>query len=135
MRRGALIALAAVLTVAAIIGVLAFFNARDDSTLGEEDTRNAPGEAAPDATGRTLEQGNVVFLYAEAADRDPLRTLAAEIAGPADPALVHAGQAILVRKGEQLGAEAYKRRLTATSPEDPALREFADHWLGRGSMP
>jgi hypothetical protein len=136
VRRGIVIAAVAVLTVAAVLGVLAFFNSRDDSTIGED--RAEPGVPAPDATGRTLEQGNVVFVYGEPAHREPLRTLAADISGPPDEALIHAGQSILVqRKPGAAGvvAEAYRRRLEVASPRDPALREFAEHWLGRGAMP
>ena len=135
MRRGVIIGAASLLTVVAVIGLLAWFNARDDSTLDKDDPANAPGQAAPDATGRTLEQGNVVFLFRNPADRQPLRQLALDLAGGSDPALVHAGQAILVREGDALGAEAYKRRITVSSPDDPALSEFAEYWLGRHSVP
>ena len=132
MRRGLLIALAALLVVAGILGILAFFTARDDSTIGEDAA--APGQEAPDATARVLEQGNVIFLYAEPADREPLEELAAEIAGPSDEALRHAGQAIIVEKGDGLGALAYERRVEVSSPDDPELQRFAEYWLGRGAM-
>ena len=136
MRRGAIIAAVAVLTVAAVLGVLAFFNSRDDATIGED--RATPGTVAPDATGRTLEQGNVVFVYGDPAHREPLRALAADISGPPDEALIHAGQSVLVQRKPGAGnvvAEAYRRRLEVASPRDPALRAFAEHWLGRGAMP
>ncbi len=80
MRRGVLIAVAAVLTVAAILGVLAFFSARDDSTIGG-DEGNAPGEPAPDVTSPQLERGNVVLFFSTPADRDVPRALAEEF-GP-----------------------------------------------------
>ena len=136
MRRGLVIGAAALLTVAAVLGLLAFLNARDDATIGED--RPAPGQPAADATDRNLEQGNVFFIYGDAADREPLRALAQEIAGPQDEALIHAGQAILVQRrpgATGVVAEAYKRRLTVASADDPALREFAEYWLGRGGMP
>jgi hypothetical protein len=134
VRRGALIAVATVVTVVAILGLLAFFNSRDDATIGED--RNAPGQVAPDATSPELEQGNVVIRYRDAADRPKLRELAASLGG-GDPALREAGQAVVVRAGNVDGivAEAYKRRLTVSSPDDPALSAFAEYWLGRGAMP
>ena len=136
MRRGLIIGAAALLTIAAVLGVLAFFNARDDSTIG--DTTAAPGTAAPGLTERTLEQGNVVLSYGRPAHREALEALAREVAGPMpqDPALVHAGNAVLVERGDapEVVAAAYKRELRVASPADPALREFVEYWLGRGAV-
>ena len=134
MRRGVLIAVAAVLTVAAILGVLTFFSARDDSTIGG-DEGNAPGEPAPDVTSPQLERGNVVLFFSTPADRDVLRALAEEF-GP--ESLADQGQAVLVRRdpGRQgIEAVAYKRRLQVAAPDDPELRRFIEYWLGRGRMP
>ena len=135
MRRGVVVAAAAVLTVAAVLGVLAFFNSRDDATIGED--QNAPGRTdARFATDR-LRRGNVVLYYSRAADRAPLEALARDVAGPSDPALVEAGQAVIVERGDDPGvvAAAYRRALTVDSPDDPALREFVQYWLGRGALP
>ena len=134
MRRGLLIGAAALLTVAAILGVLAFFNARDDSTIGEN--QEAPGQASDALTGDTLARGNVVLRYGDPGQRAALEALARDIAGADDPALVEAGQAIVVERGTggRIVASAYKRTLTVDSPEDPKLREFVQYWLGRGSM-
>ena len=134
MSRGLRILAAGVLAAVAVGGVLLFFQARDESTIGE-DGGAAPGVEAPEAASRTLEQGNVVFQYADKADREPLERLATEIAGPPDEALRHAGQAIIVESGDGLGALAFRRRLEVSSPDDPALREFAEYWLGRSSLP
>ncbi len=131
MRRGLLIAVAALLALAAVVAVLAFFSARDDSTIGEE--RSAPGQAAPDATAPELERGNVVVRFSDPAHADALRALAREF-GP--ESLAEAGQAVLVRRDPGAGgvvAEAYRRRLRAAGPDDPALRRFVEHWLGRGA--
>ena len=141
MRRGILVATAAVLTVAAVLGVLAFFNSRDDATIGE-DGSSAPGQpapeaTAPEATGDELRRGNVILLYGDRGDRAALRALADDLAGPEEPALVDAGQAVIVRRRagtRGVAAEAYKRRLEAPSAEDPQLRAFVEHWLGRGSV-
>jgi hypothetical protein len=124
-----------VLAIAGVIGVIAFFNARDDATVGEQS--GGPGQAAPDATARNLEQGNVILVYGSPADRAPLKALAEEIAGPPDPDLVHAGQAILVQRRpgtDGVVAEAYKRRLKVTDARDPQLRAFAERWLGDSSV-
>jgi hypothetical protein len=135
VRRGGLIAAVAVLAVAAVLGVLLFFNARDDSTIGED--RVAPGKVDEALTAEELKRGNVVLLYSRPAHRAPLEALAEEIAGPPDPALEEAGQAIVIRRrprGERVIANAYQRSLAVDSPDDPALREFTEYWLGRGAM-
>jgi hypothetical protein len=129
-----LIGAATLVTVIGVIGALAWLNARDDSDL-DHSGASAPGRPAPELTDRTLEQGNVIFRFADPADRAALRSLAQELAGGSDQALVNAGQAILVQKGDALGAEAYKRRLTVSSPDDPALTQFVEYWLGRNSLP
>jgi hypothetical protein len=121
-----LIGAATLVTVIGVIGALAWLNARDDSDL-DHSGASAPGRPAPELTDRTLEQGNVIFRFADPADRAALRSLA--------QALVNAGQAILVQRGDALGAEAYKRRLTVSSPDDPALTQFVEYWLGRNSLP
>ncbi|MBA3327851.1 MAG: hypothetical protein H0T43_06075, partial [Solirubrobacterales bacterium] len=50
-------------------------------------------------------------------------------------ALEAAGQAVLVRRGEDLGvavrALTATRSLDAPGPRDPALRTFVEFWLGR----
>lgn len=135
MRRGVLIATAVLLTVAAVLGVLAFFNARDDSTIGED--TEAPGQVSDALTGDTLKRGNVVLRYGDPAQREALEALARDVAGGDDPALVEAGQGVVVERGTggQVVASAYKRTLTVSSPEDPKLREFVQYWLGRSSVP
>ena len=135
MRRGLVIAAGTVITIAAVLGLLAFFNARDDSTIGEETP--APGKADPTLTADELRRGNVVLLYARPTDRAALKQLADEIAGPADPTLTQAGQSIIVKRrprGSSVIANAYQRSLVVESAEDPALREFAQYWLGRSAM-
>ncbi|HEV3002556.1 MAG TPA: DUF3105 domain-containing protein [Solirubrobacteraceae bacterium] len=135
MRRAGLVAAAAVLTVAAVLGVLAFFNARDDATFGDDGAPAAPGRPAPQATAPELRRGNVVLRYGDPAHAATLRRMAAEF-GP--ESLAGAGQAVLVRRDpgtRGVVAEAWRRRLQASSPDDPALREFAEYWLGRGAMP
>ena len=133
MRRGVLVAAAALLTVAAIFGVLMFFSARDDSTIGDDDA-NAPGRADAALTDDTLARGNVVVRFSAPADRDVLRALADEF-GP--ETLADQGQAVLVRRdpgAQGVVAQAYQRRLEVDAADDPALRAFIEYWLGRGRM-
>ena len=133
MRRGVIIAAVALLTVAAVFGVLMFFSARDDSTIGDDDA-NVPGQAAPEATDAELERGNVVLRFSAPADREVLRALAEEF-GP--ESLADQGQAVLVRRDpgtRGIEALAYKRRLQTPAADDPRLRTFIEYWLGRGRM-
>ena len=132
MRRAGLVALTAIIVVAGLFAFAAFFGARDDAGLSDT---SGPGEAAPDQTSRTLRQGNVILTFSDPADRAPLRELAAEVGGPPDPALVHAGQSVLVQRDPAatgIEALAFRRRLRATGPDDPQLRAFIEYFLGRG---
>jgi hypothetical protein len=123
-----------VLSIAAFVGVLVFFNSRDDATIGEDQV--APGKADPNLTDARLRRGNVILRYSRAADRAALEEIAEQIAGEPDPSLIEAGQAIIVerRSGGRILANAFKRSLAVDSAGDPALREFAEYWLGRTAM-
>lgn len=79
-----------------------------------------------------LELGNVVLAYD--APRPPARLRAVQdaVAGPFDPQLAAAGQAIVLARVPGTGsgvALAWRHRLPAGSPD---LEAFAEHWLGRG---
>ena len=132
MRRGGLIALGVVVTLAAIFGLVAFLNSKEDSTIGAE--RDAPGVEAPSRTSDVLRKGNVVIVHGSG-DSAPLEKLQADLGGD-DPALVEAGQAVILEDGGSGGvlATAYQRELRVNSPTDPQLREFAEYWLGRGEQ-
>jgi hypothetical protein len=127
-------------TVAAVVAALWFFTERDDATTSAPGIAAAPGQPlAADEAARfadDLRRGNVVIL----ADAGSLRTahmVAEDIAGPAEPSVREAGQAILVRRAPAVGAgvTAYAegRKLTVARPTDPALRAFAEYWLGRAA--
>jgi hypothetical protein len=126
------IALAAILAVAGLVVVISFLQSRDDAGLSTA----APGQEAPEETSATLRRGNVVLRYADPSDRAPLRALAEELGGPADPEVADAGQAVLVERGDTgdapVQALAYRRRMAASGPDDEQLRAFIDYWLGRG---
>jgi hypothetical protein len=85
-----------------------------------------------------LEQGNVVLMYGDSAQAHALRSLADAVAGPFDPAVASAGQAVILdhRPGAPRGAVtalAWRHELVAASPSDARLRTFAQYWLGRGA--
>jgi hypothetical protein len=121
-----------VLTVVAVAAAIAFFSARDDATVSR-----AQGPGAPRAAGAApaVRPGNVLLQYADPALAAGLRALAEDVAGPPSPALVAAGQAVVVRR--QGGLRPPVRALSATrgvdaaGPRDPTLREFVEFWVGR----
>jgi hypothetical protein len=82
-----------------------------------------------------LQQGNVVFAYGD--DKPPAELVAIQrdVAGPFDPELAAAGQAIILdhRPGvDGVVALAWLRKLATSGPQDPQLRAFAEAWLGQG---
>jgi len=84
---------------------------------------------------QALELGNVVLAYPQATAPPALRTLANELAGPFDPALIASGQAVVLarRPGLRGVVALYSRHLlSAASPSDPALGMFARYWLDHG---
>ena len=83
---------------------------------------------------QALETGNVVLVYGSTQPPPALRALADDLAGPFDPELAKAGQAvILARRPATRGvvALAWRHLLHVRSATDPALRAFTDFWLGR----
>ena len=135
MRRAAVGALVVLVALAGTVGVIAFLQSRDDSQIGG--SRTGPGVEAPAETSPRLRTGNVLLTFRNRADGAALRKLAEDVAGPPDPALEEAGQAVLVQRrpqqDEPVVARAWQRRLSAPSASDPALRAFAEAWLGRGA--
>lgn len=134
----ALVALGTVLlTVLLVAGAAAFFISRDDATVPRS-AQSGPGEARP-ADGAlaqpAVRPGNVVLLHSDERLTLELRRLAERIAGPPDPALAEAGQAVLVQRRPNLGvaitAVTATRMLEAGGADDPALEEFVEFWLGR----
>ena len=88
-----------------------------------------------DALLHALELGNVVLAYSGAQPPAPLRALQRELSGPFVSELAGAGQAVILARREDVEgsvALAWRRRQGAPSARDPALREFAEFWLGRG---
>ena len=123
-----------VVSVVGVGALLTFFESRDESTTGPAPA-TAPGREDPGATSASLRVGNVELRFSRAADRTALEALAEEVAGPDDPALRRAGQAVLVVRDPGAGrvtARAWRRSLKASSPTDPRLRTFVESLLGRG---
>ncbi len=85
---------------------------------------------------QALEQGNVVLLYGSARAPEALKRLAADLnQGAFTPDLAASGQAVILgRRAGTRGtvALAWRHLLRAAAPQDPALRTFAEAWLGRG---
>ncbi len=82
-----------------------------------------------------LELGDVVLAYG--GDRAPAELIALqeEVAGPFDAELAAAGQAIVLARSpglEGVQALAWRRREKTADASDPALRAFAERWLGKG---
>jgi hypothetical protein len=85
-----------------------------------------------------LEAGDVVLVYGDRSLRAKLRALQNDIAGPFDPEVALAGQAVVLSHSPRLAgsgviALAWRHMLRVSSPSDPALREFVEFWLGRGA--
>ena len=82
-----------------------------------------------------LAAGNVVLFYGTPQPPPALRSLAGDEAGPFDPPLVQAGQAVILAPlpgTRGVVAAAWRHLLRVPSPTDPALRRFVDAWLGVG---
>ena len=83
-----------------------------------------------------LEAGNVVLVYGAAADLPELRAIQEDAAGPFDPTLASAGQAVILdRRAGTTGVIAlgWRRMLQVAHATDPRLRSAADEWLGKGA--
>jgi hypothetical protein len=94
------------------------------------------GRLDPNEILHALELGNVVLFYASPRPPAPLAALQEELTGPYERDLAAAGQAVLLAARPGSGAvtaAAWRRLLRARRADDPAVREFAEHWLGRGA--
>jgi len=95
------------------------------------------GRLSEDAHLHLLELGNVVLHYDAPEPPAALRALQEEVSGPYERAVAAAGQAVVLARRPGLGAgvlaTAWRRRLRATGPEDPALADFVSAWLGQGA--
>jgi hypothetical protein len=142
LRRAGGLAVAVVIGLIAVVGLIVFFNSRDDPGVDQSvDAGPVPGQtvaADPQldaAQDRLLAAGNVIVLYGGARPPAALVALRERLSGPPDPALTEAGQAVVLQRGRGLRgveAHAWRRVLRAQDPADPRLEAFASYWLGRG---
>jgi Protein of unknown function (DUF3105) len=98
-------------------------------------TRNGAA-LSDDQLLQALEVGDVVLMYGS--DRPPagLSAIAGSSASRFTPALAASGQAVILASRPGIRgviALAWTRMLRTSSPTDPALRGFAQFWLGRGA--
>ena len=138
MRRAAVVVAAVVVALAGSVGLIAFFQSRDDANITANDASSAPGVNAPSETEERLRKGNVVITYSDQSDGPALRALAEDVAGPPDMALVDAGQAVVIEQRpdqeDPVVAHAYKRRLVAQSGAEREVRQFVEFWLGQPAV-
>jgi hypothetical protein len=76
-----------------------------------------------------------VILYPQRTPPAALRRLQDDLSGPFDRDVAAAGQAVILSRDPGIGQVtglAWRHRLRAADGADPALREFADFWLGKG---
>ena len=121
--------LAVIIAAAGVIGIIAFFDARDSSTTG-----GAAAKPAKVNSGSVLKEGNVVLTYSDPAYKAPLHDFAAQN-GPDTPVLRAAGGSVIVRHDPHAAgvvARSFSATLQAKSPDDPRLQDFVDRWLGAG---
>ncbi|MDX6691580.1 MAG: hypothetical protein QOG15_3037 [Solirubrobacteraceae bacterium] len=119
-----------VLVAAGIFGAIAYFNARDSSTV----SRSAgPGRVRPAGERPAVRSGNILLLYSDEKDVPQLRAIQDELSGT-DKALAAAGQAVLVRRGaapQGIAALSARHRIDASRADDNVVSGFAEYWLGR----
>jgi hypothetical protein len=95
-------------------------------------------ELIDDQLIHALELGNVVILYDAPKPGAALARLQEDVAGPFDAELAAAGQAVILAPRQGAGpatALAWRRILRTDDAADPALREFAEAWLGARVQP
>jgi Protein of unknown function (DUF3105) len=84
-----------------------------------------------------LELGNVVLVYGSPSAPAGLSAVAEKASGgPFDPALVGAGQAVILARRKGTGGIvglAWDHTYRASNAADPELMKFSEFWLGRGA--
>jgi hypothetical protein len=126
--------LSVVIALAAVVGLIAVLNSRDESGLDQPAEANVPGKpytgepVLSPALGDAVKRGNIVLLYRD--DKPPAGTERLVPEGGRE--LAAAGQAVVLEReptlDTALAAVSAKRIQRADRPED--LQEFIDYWLG-----
>jgi hypothetical protein len=111
----------------------------DPPTSGAHHERLVTREGAalsPDEILHALELGNVILFYAGRRPPAALRELQRDVSGPFDAEVAAAGQQVILAPregGAAVTAAAWRRLLRTDDPADPALRDFAEAWIGVGA--
>jgi hypothetical protein len=158
LRRLGVVAAGVFIAVVGLVALALAFGARDDPEVAAPQA--GPGELQPAEGGEwptsgehaeelvtrdrrrltddqiltALELGNVVILYDAPDPGTHLLRLQEEVAGPFDAEIAAAGQAVILARRAGAGpatALAWRRVLQTPDSGDPALRDFAEAWLGR----
>jgi len=119
-----------------VVGLIAFFNSRDESTTTGGRSEPTPGTEEPAPRGSLLAQGNVVLRYSDGSFTPQLKRLATDLGALDSPESRAAGQAVVLRRDTRSGgvvALAARRRLTVAEPSDPQLQAFVERELGQGA--
>ena len=132
MRTAASWALATLVALAAVVGLISFFNSRDDSSLSSQS--KGPGKPyrgqpiLSPADRDAVKRGNIVLLYRD--DKPPAGTQ--ELIPPGGKALERAGQSVVLDREPTLktalAAVSKDKIQAADNPQD--LDEFIQYWLG-----
>jgi hypothetical protein len=83
-----------------------------------------------------LELGDVILFYDARRPPAPLRALQRDVSGAFDAEVAAAGQQVILARRPGTGpvtAAAWRRLLHVDDPADPALRRFAEAWIGVGA--
>jgi hypothetical protein len=83
-----------------------------------------------------LQLGDVVLMYGPPSPPAGLKHLATKLAGPFTPALARTGQAVILARRPGIAGVvglAWAHIIHVPRVADPALRQFAQYWLGRGA--
>jgi uncharacterized protein DUF3105 len=110
----------------------------DPPTSGAHHERLVAREGAalsPDEILHALELGNVILFHAGRRPPAALRELQRDVSGPFDAEVAAAGQQVILAPrddGAAVTAAAWRRLLRTDDPADPALRDFAEAWIGVG---
>lgn len=138
MRRAGSWLLTFVVSLAALVGLIALINSRDQSGLDKGSPSSVPGPGSPyhgdpilsPGLEDALKRGNVVVLYRDA--KPPPGTQA--LVPPGGKALEQAGQSVVIDREPTLQAPlagvSAKKIEQANTPQE--LRPFVDYWIGGG---
>ena len=124
---------ATLIGLAALVGLIAFLDSRDQGNIAQESAGPGTPYRGEPALSPTLEdavqRGNVVVLYRDA--KPPAGTTA--LIPPGGKLLVNSGQSVVIGReptlNAPLAAVSADKVQDANSPQE--LAAFIDYWMGR----